>query len=218
MDSTSSSSSNRSYAQVLTKSSGSDSNSSSSRDWKKWIFSKNPFNWNNTVVITRRLFHDDWIKIMFNLKKQIGASFTFKPFHPEKALVSFNESVHAKLLCNNTEWTTVGTFYVKFETSSPEKHSSMKLIPSCRGWLSFRGIHIHAWAYDTFLKIEKACGGFIAVAKETIEMTDLLEAKIKVCYNYSGFILAFIRINDQKGNFFTVQTYSLISGKWLMER
>ena len=49
-------------------------------------------------------------------------------------------------------------------------------------------------------------------------MTDLLEAKIKVCYNYSGFILAFIRINDQKGNFFTVQTYSLISGKWLMER
>ncbi|TYK13817.1 DUF4283 domain protein [Cucumis melo var. makuwa] len=92
----------------------------------------------------------------------------------------------------------------------------MKLIPSYGDWLSFRGIPIHVWTYDTFVKIRNVCGGF--TAKETIEMTDLLEAKIKVHYNYSGFIPAFIRINDQKGKFFTVQTYSPISGKWLMER
>lgn len=41
------------------------------------------------VVLTRRLFHDDWDKIVHALKKQTGASFTLKPFHSKKALVSF---------------------------------------------------------------------------------------------------------------------------------
>ncbi|KAA0035766.1 hypothetical protein E6C27_scaffold403G00440 [Cucumis melo var. makuwa] len=172
----------------------------------------------NAVVITRRLFHDDWKVIMNSLKKQTKTSFTYNPFHAEKALIIFSEHQNAKSLCSNTRWTTISKFQVKFEFWSIEKHAGQKLIPSYGGWMSFRGIPIHTWNIDTFLQIGNSSEGLLEVEKATMNMDNLIEAKIKVRYNYSGFILATIRIKDKDVHFFVVHTVTICSGKWLAKR
>lgn len=89
-----------------------------------------------------------------------------------------------------------------------------KLLPSYGGWTSFRGIPIHAWTYEMFVKIGNACGGFVAVTKETTNMSDLVEARIKICC----FIPTFITIFDNKGKDFTIQIVPPSTGKWLIKR
>ncbi|KAA0038069.1 putative amidohydrolase ytcJ [Cucumis melo var. makuwa] len=106
----------------------------------------------------------------------------------------------------NLGWTTVGKFQVKFEFWSSEEHAGQKLIPSYCSWISFRGIPIHVWNMDTFLQIGNACGGLQEVDKTMMNMDNLLEAKIKVRYNYNGFIPTAIRIKDKDGHFFVVNT------------
>ena len=49
-------------------------------------------------------------------------------------------------------------------------------------------------------------------------MDNILEAKIKVRYNYNGFIPAAIRIKDKDGHFFMVHTVIICLVKWLAER
>ncbi|TYJ97693.1 hypothetical protein E5676_scaffold37G00700 [Cucumis melo var. makuwa] len=98
----------------------------------------------NAVVITRRLFHDDWKVIMSSLKRQTESTFTYHPFHAEKALIIFTYPWNAKSLCSNLGWTSVEKFQVKFEFWSIEKYAGKKLIPSYGGWTFFRGIPIYA--------------------------------------------------------------------------
>uniref|UniRef100_A0A9I9E699 Uncharacterized protein n=1 Tax=Cucumis melo TaxID=3656 RepID=A0A9I9E699_CUCME len=71
---------------------------------------------------------------------------------------------------------------------------------------------------DTFLQIGNACRGSFEVDKATMNMENLLEAKIKVRYNYCGFIPATIRIKDKNGHSFVVHSVTICSGKWLAER
>uniref|UniRef100_A0A9I9CP23 DUF4283 domain-containing protein n=1 Tax=Cucumis melo TaxID=3656 RepID=A0A9I9CP23_CUCME len=177
-----------------------------------------PVSLENTVVLVRRFFHDDWYKILQNLRKQIEESFTYNAFHAEKALVHFNSNVPANLLCQNRGWTTVGKYTVRFEKWNPASHASPKLIPSYGGWTTFRGIPLNLWNMKTFQQIGKACGGLIKVAEETKTASNLIEAKLKIRYNYSGFLPAYVKIFDQEGNKFVVQTITHSEGKWLMER
>lgn len=61
------------------------------------------------------------------------------------------------------------------------------------------GIPLHVWNLESFLQIGDACGGYIDVARKTREQSDLIEASIRIKDNYSGFILAFIKLFDKKG-------------------
>uniref|UniRef100_A0A9I9D488 DUF4283 domain-containing protein n=1 Tax=Cucumis melo TaxID=3656 RepID=A0A9I9D488_CUCME len=135
-----------------------------------------------------------------------------------QALVHFNSNVPANLLCQNKGWTTVGKYMVRFEKWDPASHASPKLIPSYGGWTTFRGIPLHLWNMKTFQQIGKACGGLLKVAEETKTARNLIEAKLKIRYNYSGFLPAYVKIFDQEGNKFVVQAITHSEGKWLMER
>ena len=50
-----------------------------------------------TVIITRRRFHDDWSRIMFTLKKQTEIEFSYESFHANKAILTLSED-NANLL------------------------------------------------------------------------------------------------------------------------
>lgn len=73
------------------------------------------FDWNRVIVLTRRNFHDDWDKIVDRLREQTESEVQLKPFHAEKALLFFKDPTLAKMLCKNKGWSTVDTFYVKFD-------------------------------------------------------------------------------------------------------
>ncbi|TYK24535.1 hypothetical protein E5676_scaffold266G00770 [Cucumis melo var. makuwa] len=176
------------------------------------------FEWERTVVLTRRFFHDDWERIVEKLNEQLDTTVRYKPFHADKALIYFKNEEQAKLLCKNKGWTTVGRFYVKFEEWSQKTHASPKVIPSYGGWIKVRGVPLHAWNLESFIQIGDACGGFVEVAKETRELTDIFEASIKIKDNYSGFIPAYIKLFDKEEHSFIVQVIVKTEGKWHRER
>lgn len=110
------------------------------------------------------------------------------------------------------------TFYVKFESWSKDLYAKPKFILSYCRWNRFRDIPLHARNLNTLKQIEEACGGFIEVAKETIEKSELIEALIKIEENYTGFILANIKIIDEEGCEFIVHSVTHVEDKWLRER
>uniref|UniRef100_A0A9I9DZH1 Uncharacterized protein n=1 Tax=Cucumis melo TaxID=3656 RepID=A0A9I9DZH1_CUCME len=70
----------------------------------------------------------------------------------------------------------------------------------------------------TFQQIGKACGGLIKVAEETRSAKNLIEAKIKIRYNYSGFLpatrqaaAAFDEFNPDSEQFFFEGTEAISS-------
>ncbi|KAA0058103.1 hypothetical protein E6C27_scaffold274G004110 [Cucumis melo var. makuwa] len=156
--------------------------------------------------------------IQVNLQETNRGIFYIPCLHAEKALVHFNSNVPANLLCQNKGWTTVGKYTVRFEKWAPASHASPKLIPSYGGWTTFRGIPLHLWNMMTFQQIGKACGSLVKVAEETKTARNQIEAKLKIRYNYSGFLPAYVKIFDQEGNKFVVQVVTHSEGKWLMER
>lgn len=66
------------------------------------------------------------------------------------------------------------------------------------GWTRFRGSLCMHGTMKLLYKSEM----------HVVEKTNMVEAKVKVKYNYSGFILANIRITDNKGNNFEVHMIS----------
>lgn len=173
------------------------------------------FNWDKLIVLSRRCFHDDWIKIMEQLRTSNESIDAFNPFHADKALITVWDTDQASLLCKNRDWVTVGQFTVKFEKWSKKEHSTPKLIPSYGGWLRFRGIPLSSWNIQTFRKIGEAYGGFIDVGSKTWNKLDLIEAQIKIQENYCGFVPANIQIEDEEGNTFIVSTVTRANGNGL---
>nr|ADN33672.1 hypothetical protein [Cucumis melo subsp. melo] len=171
-----------------------------------------------TVVLTRRYFHDDWEKIVEKLNEQLDTTVSYKPFHANKALICFKDFEQANLICKNKGWTTVGRFYVKFEEWNQKDHASPKFVPSYGGWIKVRAVPLHAWNLESFVQIGDACGGFMEVAKETRELTDLIEASIRVKDNYSGFIPAFIKLIDKEERSYIIQVIVKTEGKWHLGR
>ncbi|KAA0040039.1 hypothetical protein E6C27_scaffold366G00060 [Cucumis melo var. makuwa] len=211
----------RSYAEAVIKGSSSDEESNSRTENIKKTGKSNTtfsFDWERTAVLTRRYFHDDWERIVEKLNEQLDTTVRYKPFHADKALIYFKNEEQAKLLCKNKGWTTVGRFYVKFEEWSQKTHASPKVIPSYGGWIKVRGVPLHAWNLESFIQIGDACGGFVEVAKETRELTDIFEASIKIKDNYTGFIPAYIKLFDKEEHSFIVQVIVKTEGKWHRER
>lgn len=67
---------------------------------------------------------------MFTLKRQTELEFSYKPFQPDKAILSLTTE-DAKLLCSNKStnvWTTVGYYYVRFERWNTETSMPTKLL------------------------------------------------------------------------------------------
>lgn len=162
-------------------------------------FQGNQMDLENTMITTRRFFHDYWSKIMKAIQRQTEFKFTYKQFHADKAIINIARE-YALLLCSNkcdNGWSTVRKHFVRFEKWNTNYHVAHTFISSYGGWLGFKGVHLHMWSLKIFTDIGKACGGFIVVAKKTMELSNMIEAKIKVRFNYFGFIPALILITDE---------------------
>lgn len=70
----------------------------------------------------------------------------------------------------------------------------------------------------SFMQIGDACCRFIDVACETKDMTEIIEASIRIKDNYSGFISTFVCLFDKKGESHTIKTVVQAEGKWNFER
>ena len=77
--------------------------------------------WEDTLVVTKRDFHDDWQRILEVLQAQIQNTFIINMFHADKALLKCPDQTIARLLTMNKGWATDGPLTLKMERWDPKK-------------------------------------------------------------------------------------------------
>lgn len=103
-------------------------------------------NWEDTIVIMRRDFHDDWSRILNFVKEQMESSFIINPFQADKVLLKYPSKEMACLLLSNKAWVTFGPLTVKLEAWNPVLHATTLLFPSYGNWVKIRNIPLHLWS------------------------------------------------------------------------
>lgn len=69
----------------------------------------------------------------------------------------------------------------------------------------------------TFSQIINVCEGFLQMNSNIKLGLNLIKAKINIKYNYSDLLSTCIRITNDLGDNFTIQTISHTQGKWLIK-
>ncbi|KAM1588823.1 hypothetical protein FF1_027856 [Malus domestica] len=75
------------------------------------------------------------------------------------------------------------------------KPSERKVV-SYGGWIALEGLPPHLWTSDFFHEIGDACGGLVEIDRKTADFEFLLEAKIRIKQNNTGFIPEFVEVAD----------------------
>ncbi|XP_022149859.1 uncharacterized protein LOC111018186 [Momordica charantia] len=174
-------------------------------------------NWEETIVITRRDFHDDWSRILSYVKEQTESSYIINPFQADKALMKCPSKDLACLLLTNKGWVTFGPVTVKLEAWNPLLHGRAFLFPSYGNWVKIRNIPLHLWSLATFKAIGNALGGFIDYDDNNSCFIECFDVAIKVKSNYCGFIPA--EISSMDGPLcFQAKVVSFEDSKWLARK
>ena len=83
--------------------------------------------WEDTLVVTKRDFHDDWQRILDVLQNQTQKTFIINPFHADKALLKCPDQTIARLLTMNKDWATYGPLTLKMEWWDPKNMGEWRL-------------------------------------------------------------------------------------------
>ncbi|KAM2834310.1 hypothetical protein PS2_031345 [Malus domestica] len=80
-------------------------------------------------------------------------------------------------------------------------NSNHRKVVSYGGWVALEGLPPHLWTNKFFLKIGEACGGLVEIDRRTANFDFLLEAKLKLKPNDTGFIPEFVDVADGESVF-----------------
>lgn len=69
------------------------------------------------------------------------------------------------------------------------------------GWIAVEGLPPHLWTNNWFQKIGATCGGLVEVDGRCTKFEYLLEARLKIQPNATGFIPKFINVGDVNTTF-----------------
>ncbi|KAA0062230.1 hypothetical protein E6C27_scaffold321G00310 [Cucumis melo var. makuwa] len=98
---------------------------------------------------------------------------------------------------------TYQPFHVEKAIILLQEKEQVKLLYNNKDWTTVHKFYIG-----------DACRGLLEVSKSTMRKADLIEARLKIKHNYTGFISAQINITNSKGNIFTIHTVSYTEGRW----
>lgn len=74
--------------------------------------------------------------------------------------------------------------------------SGKRKVVCYRGWIALEGLPPHLWTNDFFQKIGDVCSGLVEIDSRTAAFEYLLEAKLKIKHNTTGFIPEFVNVAD----------------------
>ena len=94
--------------------------------------------------------------------------------------------------------TGLGNFHLKFERWDNLKHSWTLVQKGCGDWLKIKNLPLNYWCRSTFVVIGDHFGGLTNIASETLNLTNVSEARIQVKKNLCGFVPPTIEITDLK--------------------
>ncbi|TYJ98837.1 putative 3,4-dihydroxy-2-butanone kinase isoform X5 [Cucumis melo var. makuwa] len=96
------------------------------------------------------------------------------------------------------KWQTWGNFHLKIERWDNLKHSWPLVQKGYGGWLKIKNLPLDYWCRSTLEVIGDHFRGLTDIAFETLNLTNVSEARIQVKKNLCGFVPSTIEITDLK--------------------
>ncbi|KAM1334698.1 hypothetical protein ACFXTH_010388 [Malus domestica] len=164
--------------------------------WNQRTCSKESYSWGCVVVCERKVVHQSWREVEASLRKLLGTDIRLSPFQCNKALFVCQNEEEAKKIA------LLGAIamkeYPEVELAGwwESLNSNKRLAVSYGGWVALEGLPPHLWTKKFFQDIGEACGGLADIDQTTTSFGFLLEAKIKLKTNFTGFIPEVVEVAD----------------------
>ncbi|KAM1085007.1 hypothetical protein ACFX13_011002 [Malus domestica] len=164
--------------------------------WNQRTCSKESFSWGSVVVCERKVVHQSWREVETSLRNLLGTDIRLSPFQCNKALFVCQNEEEAKKIA------LLGAIamkeYPEVELAGwwESLNSNKRLAVSYGGWVALEGLPPHLWTKKFFKDIGEACGGLADIDQATTSFGFLLEAKIKLKINFTGFIPEVVEVAD----------------------
>ena len=132
--------------------------------------------------------HNDWRDIIKFLEEHFQINISFNPLFEDKALIRSSSGKLEDLIEKPGKSKCYGLFYLLFEKWNKLKHGRPEFIRGFGRWISIENLLLDYWTKDIFTAIGNYFGVLKNISFGTMNMTNVLEAKIKVKQNLSGLL------------------------------
>ena len=164
--------------------------------WNQRTCSKESYSWGSVVVCERKVVHQSWREVESSLRNLLGSDISLSPFQCNKALFVCQNEEEAKKIALLGAIAMKEYPEVKLAGWWESLNSNQRLEVSYGGWVALEGLPPHLWTKKFFQDIGEACGGLADIDQTTASFGFLLEAKIKLKTNSTGFIPEVVEVAD----------------------
>ncbi|KAM1796220.1 hypothetical protein ACFX11_036482 [Malus domestica] len=154
------------------------------------------FNWGRVIVCERQVVHQPWREVEDSLLNIMGRKASLVPFQCNKALFVCKNEEEAAQIAQIGVLSMIGFPEVELSGWWESIKPSERKVVSYGGWIALEGLPPHLWTNDFFHEIGDACGGLVEIDRKTADFEFLLEAKIRIKQNNTGFIPEFVEVAD----------------------
>ncbi|KAM1811352.1 hypothetical protein ACFX11_028259 [Malus domestica] len=154
------------------------------------------FNWGSVIVCERQVVHQPWREVEDSLLNIMGRKASLVPFQCNKALFVCKNEEEAAQIAQIGVLSMIGYPEVVLSGWWESIKPSERKVVSYGGWIALEGLPPHLWTSDFFHEIGDACGGLVEIDRKTADFEFLLEAKIRIKQNNTGFIPEFVEVAD----------------------
>ncbi|KAM1270198.1 hypothetical protein ACFX2I_002296 [Malus domestica] len=164
--------------------------------WNQRKSSKESYSWGSVVVCERKVVHQSWREVEASLRNLLGTEIRLSPFQCNKALFVCQNEEEAKKIALLGAIGMKEYPEVKLAGWWESLNTNQRLAVSYGGWVALEGLPPHLWTNKFFQDIGEACGGLADIDQATSGFGFLLEAKIKLKTNITGFIPEVVEVAD----------------------
>ncbi|KAM1745387.1 hypothetical protein ACFX11_012140 [Malus domestica] len=164
--------------------------------WNQRNCSKESYSWGSVIVCERKVVHQPWREVEASLRNLLGMDIRLSPFQCNKALFVCQNEEEAKKIALLGAIGMKEYPEVKLAGWWESLNTNQRLAVSYGGWVALEGLPPHLWTKKFFQDIGEACGGLADIDQTTARFGFLLEAKIKLKTNLTGFIPEVVEVAD----------------------
>ncbi|TQD89700.1 hypothetical protein C1H46_024694 [Malus baccata] len=164
--------------------------------WNQRKCSKESYSWGSVVVCERKVVHQSWREVEASLRNLLGTDIRLSPFQCNKALFVCQNEEEAKKIALLGAIGMKEYPEVKLAGWWESLNTNQRMAVSYGGWVALEGLPPHLWTKKFFQDIGEACGGLADIDQTTAGFGFLLEAKIKLKTNLTGFIPEVVEVAD----------------------
>ena len=151
-------------------------------------------NWKMAVVVYRSSIEVTWEGIKEGLCRKVGRQVEVSALHANRAILWSRDEVENRLILRYEFCNLYNSRPVKVVNWSQQEHWEDIVFEGKNPWVGIEGAPLNWWNIHVFKVIGAKLGGLMEIDKETIDLSFLNYAKIRVKGFSNGFLPSILQL------------------------